>query len=79
MHSSSMISVEGHTNLKRDLSSNAIVNTNTTDYLKYVSERDKRKELENKVDKIANELENLSGLKSEIDELKNMIIQLVNK
>lgn len=76
MHSTRLIPVEGHNNLKRDPNTNAILSTNDTDYEKYVNERARRQSLESKVESTSKEL---SELKSEINEIKNLLIELVNK
>jgi len=76
MHSSRLIPVDGHSNLKRDRNTNAIISTNTSDYEKYITERNRRQNLEDKVDNTAKEL---SELKSEMNEIKNLLIELANK
>ena len=76
MHSSRLIQVDGHADLKRDQNTNAIISTNTSDYEKYINERTRRKNLEDKVDNTAKEL---SELKTEINEIKNLLIELANK
>ncbi len=76
MHSTSLIPVEGHSNLKRDPHTNAILSTNDTDYEKYIQERNRRQSLENKIEINSKEL---SELKLEISEIKNLLIELANK
>lgn len=76
MHSSRLIPVDGHADLKRDPNTNAIISTNSVDYEKYISGRDQRKKLEDKIDNTAEEL---SELKTEINEIKNLLIELTNK
>lgn len=76
MYSSRLIQVDGHADLKRDKNTNAIISTNTSDYEKYITERNRRKKLEDKVDNTSKEL---SELKSEINEIKNLLIELTNK
>ena len=64
-----MIKVEGHTNLYRDDESGAIINTDTTaynDYVRLVETSDSRKK-------------ELDKIKSDIDEIKSLLRELVNK
>lgn len=67
--------VEGNTNLVRDGETKAIVNTNQNEYKKYVSER-LIKEKENL--KIQNIESDLDRMKSDIEEIKNLLRRLVN-
>jgi|TARA_R100000027_G_scaffold60721_1_gene51620 hypothetical protein len=76
MHSSSLIPVEGHSNFKRDPKTNAIISTDNNDYEKYISERDRRKNIERKVEDTAKEL---SELKVEITEIKDLLLKIANK
>jgi|TARA_B100000085_G_C18536101_1_gene510065 hypothetical protein len=67
------IKVDGHPGLVRDKKSKAILNTDMTNYKKYI----KLKELHNNEDKKIENLENgLSELKSDIDEIKNLLREL---
>ena len=70
------INVEGHSNLKRDVSSGAILNTDTLEYEKYLMIRDQK---ENDRVKLDTAIEQISLLKSELDEIKNLIINLGNQ
>ena len=75
MHSSSLIPVEGHINFKRDSRTNAIINTNSSDYEKYISERENKKNLE---ETVKNTVKELSELKSEIGEIKEMLLKIIS-
>ena len=44
-----VVPVEGHTNFKRDPHTNAIISTNSSDYEKYIFERENKKNLEKTV------------------------------
>ena len=66
MHSSSLIPVEGNSNLSRDPKTGAIVNTDRSEYEKYVAQR-KTKQLDN---------ERLNKLESEISEIKQLLVKL---
>tara|TARA_R100001015_G_C4444975_1_gene37191 strand:+ start:144 stop:365 length:222 start_codon:yes stop_codon:yes gene_type:complete len=69
-----MINVEGNADLKRDPKSNSIINTNASDYERYVTRR-KVKAKEN--DKVTNMEEDLANLKNEMNEIKSLLKELV--
>ena len=64
-----LIPVEGHTSLGRDPASNAILNTDTTQYDAYIKARENAKEKER----------SLQDLKDEVEELKRLVRDLVQK
>ena len=64
-----LIPVEGHTTLGRDPASNAILNTDTTQYDAYIKARKKAKEKDR----------SLQDLKDEVAELKALVKDLVRK
>ena len=64
-----LIPVEGHTTLGRDPSSNAILNTDTTQYDAYVKARANAKKKDR----------TLQDLKNEVEELKRLVNDLVRK
>ena len=64
-----LIPVEGYTTLGRDPMSNAILNTDTTQYDAYIKARNSAKQKDR----------TLEELRSEIDELKELVKDLVRK
>ena len=64
-----LIPVEGHTHLGRDPHSNAIVNMDKTGYQAYVEARERNQKRDTEI----------SDLKSEINELKDLVNQLLEK
>ena len=64
-----LIPVEGHNSLGRDADSNAIVNTDDSAYDAYVKARENAR----------NKDRTLDDLKREVDELKELIKDLVQK
>jgi hypothetical protein len=68
------IQVEGHKDLVRDESSNAIVNTNKSAYLMAKKRAD---EAQRQRDEIRQTARELNSLKSEMHEIKNMLLKLV--
>ena len=64
-----LIPVEGHTTLGRDPASNAILNTDTTQYEAYIKARDEARKKEKEI----------KDLKDEVQELKRLVNDLVRK
>mgnify|MGYP003328871046 FL=1 len=71
----SYLKVEGHGELYRDSTTNSLVNRNTTDYNRYMSQKKTKNEEAEKVDTIEQDLTNL---KNEINEIKSLLKELVN-
>ena len=67
--------VEGHPNLTRDTSSKAIINNNTDDDNAYMTSYKHR--LSEK-DRLSSVESDLHSLKTEINEIKNLLINLNN-
>ena len=74
-HNMSYLKVEGHGELYRDSTTNSLVNRNTTDYNRYMSQKKTKNEEAEKVDTIEQDLTNL---KNEINEIKSLLKELVN-
>lgn len=71
---SEFVKVEGHTSLVRDISSNAIVNTNKSEYKIYMARRLQR---EKQNDELRGAVKEINNLKSEIREIKNLLKGLI--
>ena len=69
------IPVEGDGNLVRDSLTDQIINTNNSEYERYIARRKKRK-LEK--EKSLSVEEDLASLKSEMNEIKSLLKELVN-
>ena len=67
--------VEGHGDLLRDPETNSILNTNKTEYEKYVARRNVKREENQKVQTIEDEVANI---KSDISEIKSLLKELLN-
>lgn len=76
MHSTSLIPVEGHDGYCRDPLTKAIINTNKLDYQNYISSREKNNSLTKSIE---NNSESIKELKSEINEIKNLLLQIIPK
>ena len=67
--------VKDNEHLVRDVSSNFIVNTNKSEYDDYLNRRKLKQNEKNKVENLERDL---STLRSELDEIKNLLRSLVN-
>ena len=71
---SDIIKVEGHSHLIRDVNSNAIINTNKSEYQLYMQ---RVKVREKQADELRDTVKEINNLKSEIREIKNLIKEIV--
>jgi len=67
--------VEGHQNLIRDENSNAILNTDSSEYNNYISLRAKRRQGSERIDNMEDDLK---SLKDDINEIKTLLKALSN-
>ena len=59
---SKRMKVENHPNLKRDVKTTAIVNTDTVGYERYINDRDARLRQQNEIDNLRHQIEVLKDL-----------------
>ena len=69
------LKVKGHTNLVRDLKSQAIINTDSDAYAKYMARKIKQKD---KDDEVRQVVRDVNERRHEMREIKNLIIGLKN-
>jgi hypothetical protein len=67
--------VEGHPNLIRDLSTNAIINTDSFSSEQYNKIRNSKKQEKQKIEQLHSDVEEL---KSSVDEIKQLLRSIVN-
>ena len=67
--------LEGHKDLARDPETNAIVNVNNLEYTQYLSRREVKIEKNQKVQTME---EDLANVKSELNEIKSLLKELLN-
>ena len=67
--------VEGHSNLVRDEETNAILNTNSSEYNNYLAIRARKKQGSDRIDNMENDLK---SLKDDINEIKTLLKALSN-
>ena len=60
--------VEGHSNLERDLQTNAIIDTDKQAYQRYIMDRQQRQY----------QSQTIKNLKSELDEIKSLLKEFIN-
>jgi len=67
--------MKGHKDLARDPKTNAIVNVNNLEYTQYLSRREVKVEKNQKVQTMQEDLDNV---KSELNEIKSLLKELLN-
>jgi len=70
---SDTLKVEGHTHLVRDLKSQAIINTDSDAYARYMARKAKQAKKDDELRKV---IRDVNELKGEMREIKNLIIGL---
>ena len=66
--------VKGHADLLRDPNTNSIINSNDSDHAKYIARRNAKLEVSQQTENIEQDLANL---KSEMNEIKSLLKELV--
>jgi hypothetical protein len=66
--------VDGFNNLLRDEVSQAVISTNFTEYEKYLSEKQKKRMENRRIESIESEI---SDLKTDVGEIKNLLKQVL--
>jgi hypothetical protein len=72
----SILKVQGYDSLVRDTKSNAIVNTNKSEYKMYMARVRAREE---QGDKIRSAVKEINNLKAELREIKSLLKEVVKK
>ena len=72
----SYIKVEGHTSLVRDVRSNAVVNSNKSEFQMYMKRHKERNE---QADKMRNVCKEINNLKTELREIKSLLTKVLSK
>ncbi len=67
--------IEGHPNLIRDMNTNAILNTNKSGYEEYLTMALAKQKEQNKVEDLER---NLDTIKEEINQVKSLLLELLN-
>ena len=68
--------VKGHSNLVRDLKSQAIINTDSDAYARYMARKTKQQKKDDEMRKVVREV---NEIKTEMFEIKNLIKKVLDK
>lgn len=68
--------VEGHSNLIRDEETKAIINTSMTDYNNYIMQKKLKEKEAQKINSIEKEV---SNIKDDLNEIKNLLRRMANE
>ena len=71
-----LIPVEGEKDLFRDPRTNAIINTNQSDYLSYINGRKMRQNEKNKIDILEKDV---NSIKNDLNEIKSLLRSIANE
>ena len=71
----STVKVKGHSNLVRDLKSQAIINTDSDAYARYMARKAKQSK---KDDEIRSVVREVNSLKTEMREIKDLLVEIKN-
>ena len=71
-----IVKIEGRDGLVRDISTSAVINTNKIEYENYIARRDSILTKNKKLDEHSEEINNI---KTEISEIKQMLLTILNK
>jgi len=69
------IKVKGYDYLVRDPRTNAIINTNKSEYNQYITQRNSKEEEQQKIQTLESDVANI---KNDLDEIKSLLRSLVN-
>ena len=72
---SDTVKVQGHTHLVRDLKSQAIINTDSNAYARYMAIKAKQQK---KDDQLRDVIRDVNELKNEMREIKNLLVEMKN-
>jgi hypothetical protein len=71
----SIVKVKGHTHLVRDLKSQAIINTDSDAYARYMARKAKQNRKDDEMREVVREVNSLKG---EMTEIKNLLKEIKN-
>ena len=71
----SIVKVKGHTHLVRDLKSQAIINTDSDAYARYMARKAKQNRKDDDMREVVREVNSLKG---EMTEIKNLLKEIKN-
>ena len=79
MHNVRYLKVEGHTGLVRDTLTGAILNTNKTEYENYLRQKEAVEKRMQESKQISQHTEEINNIKTELSEIKQMLLLLLDR
>ena len=79
MHNVRYLKVEGHTGLVRDTLTGAILNTNKTEYENYLRQKEAVEKRMQESKQISQHTEEINNIKTELSEIKQMLVLLLDR
>jgi hypothetical protein len=70
------VKIQDRESLVRDMTSGAVINTDTAEYLNYLMRRDASRKMK---DQIQQNSQEIAEIKNDISEIKQLLISLINK
>jgi hypothetical protein len=70
------VKIKGHSDLLRDPQTNSIVNTNMAEYQEYLTRKKTKNEESQKIQSLESDL---ASMKSDLDEIKSLLRNLINE
>lgn len=70
------VRIQDSDSLVRDLTSGAVINTNTTDYQNYLARKNSSKDMKQQIKQNSDKIEKIE---SDLSEIKQLLITLINK
>jgi hypothetical protein len=70
------VKIQDSDSLVRDLTSGAVINTNTTDYQNYLARKNSSKNMKQQIKQNSDKIEQIE---SDLSEIKQLLITLINK
>jgi hypothetical protein len=70
------VKIQDSDGLVRDLSSGAVINTNTTDYQNYLARKNSSKDMKQQIKQNSDKIKQIE---SDVSEIKHLLITLINK
>ena len=70
------VKIQDSDSLIRDLSSGAVINTNTTDYQNYLARKNSSKDMKQQIKQNSDKIKQIE---SDVSEIKQLLITLINK
>lgn len=71
-----LVQIQTNPDLARDISSGAVINTNTAEYQNYLARKKINKDLK---EQIKNNADKIEQIESDVSEIKQMLMTLINK